>query len=81
MFDYKLISYKADGTPVKKFGYQRLLHTLGMQDEIVKMQPLSAGGVPQVQVFIDLLMSAKPAGVDYIVAEYDGQAILSTKRG
>jgi len=81
MFDYKIISYKADGTIVKKNSFQSLIHTMGIENEMVKMSPLSAGGVPQVQVFIELLMSCKPAGVDYIVAEYNDQPILSTKRG
>ena len=72
-YDYT-ITIKTGGA-VKRAGYQSLLAKLEMGAEIVHGRPLSAGGAPQVQIFISLLKKILKA--DAVLASFQGQDILA----
>ena len=72
-YDYIITIKKGD--QVKRAGYQALLNKLEMAEEIVHGRPLSAGGAPQVQIFIGLLKKILKA--DQVLAAFQGQNILA----
>lgn len=75
MFDYKLVTTLKSGQ-IREVGYQRLIQTLGMTEEIVHGRPLTDGGVPQVEFLCSMLMTAIPT-IEKIEVLFNGNCILS----
>jgi hypothetical protein len=75
MYDYQLTSHLSNGG-IKKVGYQEFLTILEMRDEISHGVKLSAGGVPQVISFCQIVKKLA-AGIEKITISYNGEIVAS----
>ncbi len=72
-FDYEVILVMPTGER-RRGTYQRLLQVLEVEDQLNHGRPLSDGGVPQLQSFMQSL--CKALGASSWEAYHEGQRIL-----
>jgi hypothetical protein len=73
MYDYKITSTLSNGA-TKSIGYQAFIKLLNMQDEIMHGAKLSAGGLPQVIDFCDIVKKMT-TGCKKLTIQYNGETV------